>query len=63
MVDPLGTGPFASGRGFLIDLASVPPVGNANGIPFTTPIVGELPFGWLETSAGTFDFSFPTLIP
>jgi hypothetical protein len=63
VVDPLGTGPFASGRGFLIDLASVPPVGNANGIPFATPIVGELPFGWLETSAGTFDFSFPTLIP
>ena len=60
-VDPLGAGPFDDGRGFLIDLATVPPVINANGVPFTLPTIGELPFGWFETPSGTFDFSFPTI--
>jgi len=63
-VDPLGSAPFAAGRGFLLDLAVVPPVGNAGGIEFSLPILpGELPFGWNETTSGTFDFSFPTLTP
>ena len=61
-VDTLGAGPFDDGRGFLIDLATVPPVINANGVPFTLPTtIGELPFGWFETPSGTFDFSFPTI--
>ena len=62
-VDSLGAAPFAAGRGFLVDLAVVPPVTNADGIPFTLPVFGELPFGWNETTSGTFDFSFPTLTP
>ena len=63
-VDPLGSGPFDSGRGFLVDVASVPPANNADGVDFSLPVIfGELPFGWNEEAAGTFDFSFPTLTP
>ncbi len=62
-VDPLGSAEFVSGRGFLLDLVIVPPIFVPNGIPFSPGPAGELPFGWLETSGGTFDFDFPTLVP
>jgi hypothetical protein len=60
-VDPLGSAEFVSGRGFLLDL--VTPIFLPSGIPFSPGPAGELPFGWLESSSGTFDFDFPTLVP
>ena len=56
-VDPLGTAQFTAGRGFVFDQLLLP-----DGVPFSVPVtIGELPFGWLEAPAGTFDFSFPTV--
>ncbi|MES2794002.1 MAG: right-handed parallel beta-helix repeat-containing protein [Planctomycetota bacterium] len=54
------TAGFAGGDTFVGDLGPVPPAANAGGDPFTTPIVGELPFGWdTSVAVGTFQFLIP----
>ncbi len=54
------TGGFTSGDTFLGDFGAVPPVANANGVPFTNPVFGELPFGWdTSVAVGTFQFLLP----
>jgi hypothetical protein len=44
---------------FAIDGSPVPPSFNANGVPFATGLIGELPFGWGTVSPGTFGYDAP----
>jgi hypothetical protein len=45
---------------FIGDTGNVPPVGNAQGVPFQNAIFGELPFGWdTSVAVGTFQFLIP----
>ncbi len=54
------TAGFISGDTFVGDFGPVPPVANANGVPFNNAIFGELPFGWdTSVAVGTFQFLIP----
>lgn len=54
------TNGFTSGDTFIGDFGAVPPVANANGVPFNGAIFGELPFGWdTSVAVGTFQFLIP----
>ncbi len=54
------TAGFTSGDTFFGDFGPVPPVANANGVPYTSPVFGELPFGWdTSVAVGTFQFLIP----
>jgi hypothetical protein len=48
-----------TGAMFAVDGSPVPPSFNANGVPFATGLIGELPFGWGTTSPGTFGYDAP----
>jgi hypothetical protein len=48
-----------TGAMFAIDGSPVPPSFNANGVPFATGLIGELPFGWGTVSPGTFGYDAP----
>lgn len=55
------TAGFTGGDSFAGDFGTVPPVANANGVPFTGALPGqELPFGWdTSVAPGTFQFLIP----